>query len=108
MLLSELSPKLGLINVTKEIKDCEVTGCYIGDLLSWVMSKAQPGDVWITVQTNVNILAVAALTEVCCIVVPENIVVDEPTVLKAESQGINILKSDKTSFQLAKAIGELI
>ena len=108
MKLSELSLKLGLANVTKEITDCEVTGCYIGDLLSWVMGRAQPGNIWITVQTNVNILAVATLTEVSAIVVPENITVDLPTVSKAETQGLNILKSDKTSYELAKAIGELI
>ncbi len=109
MLLSEVIERLGLKQVTTEIDDIrEVTGCYIGDLLSWVMSKAQAGNVWITVQTNINILAVATLTDVSCIVVPENIVVDEPTVKKAEIQGINILSSSKTSYELACELAELI
>ena len=108
MKLSELSQKLCLKKVTENIDDTEVSGCYIGDLLSLVMSKALPNDLWITVQTNINILAVATITEVACIIVPEGIVVDETTVKKAETQGINIFSSDKTSYELAKEIGGLI
>lgn len=108
MKLSELSEKLCLKKVTENIADTEVSGCYIGDLLSLVMSKAMPNDLWITVQTNINILAVATITEVACILVPEGIIVDEATVAKANLQGINIFSSDKTSYELAKEIGALI
>ena len=41
----------------------EVTGCYIGDLLSWVMGRAQAGDAWLTVMGNISALAVASLAE---------------------------------------------
>lgn len=101
--------KLGLTPVT-EIHNGqrEITGCYIGDLLSWVMSKAQPGNVWITVQTNINILAVAALTDAACIVIPENITVDEATLKKAAVQEINIYSSSKTSYELAKELAQII
>jgi len=109
MLLNEVVEKLELKPVTDRIDgERDVTGCYIGDLLSWVMSKAQTGNVWITVQTNINILAVATLTDVSCIVVPENIVVDEPTVKKANIQGITILSSSKTSYELACELAALI
>ena len=37
----------------------EVDGCYVGDLLSWVMARAQAGNVWLTVMGNVNAVAVA-------------------------------------------------
>ena len=86
----------------------EITGCYIGDLLSWVMSKAQPGNVWITVQTNINILAVATLTDTACIVIPEDIKVDDMTLKKANVQEISIYQSSKTSYQLAKELSALI
>lgn len=109
MLLSEIAEKLKLTPVTDSIDgNREVTDCYIGDLLSWVMSKAQPGNIWITVMTNINIIAVATLTDVSCIIIPENIVVDEPTVKKANMQGINIFSSSKTSYRLAKELAELI
>lgn len=35
--------------------DREITGVYIGDLLSWVMGRAQSGDAWITIMSNANI-----------------------------------------------------
>lgn len=109
MKLSEVAKKLDLKPVTETIDyERDVNGCYIGDLLSWVMSKAQQDNLWITVMTNINIIAVATLTDVSCIVVPESIVVDAPTVQKANIQGINIFSSSKTSYQLACELAELI
>lgn len=109
MKLCDVIEKLGLKQITDEIDATrEVTGCYIGDLLSWVMSKAQSGNVWITVQTNINILAVATLTDVSCIIVPESIVVDENTLKKANMQGITILSSSKTSYELACELAVLL
>ena len=55
-----------------EGEDNQADGCYVGDLLSWVMARAQSGNVWITVMGNVNAIAVATLTDVCCIVMTEN------------------------------------
>ena len=40
--------------------DREIKGCYIGDLLSWVMGRAEADNVWITIMSNINIAAVAA------------------------------------------------
>ena len=37
-------------------KEMEISGCYIGDLLSNVMGKAKTGQIWLTVMTNINIL----------------------------------------------------
>ena len=48
--------------------DREITGVYIGDLLSWVMGRAQSGDAWITIMSNANIVAVAALADTACII----------------------------------------
>ena len=109
MKLNEIVQKLDLKIITQtNFDDREVAGCYIGDLLSWVMSKAQKDNIWITVQTNINIVAVAALTEVSCIIIPEEIIVDEATIKKANMQDIVILGSSKISFELAIAINELV
>jgi len=109
MKLNDVIQKLDLKIITQtNFADREVAGCYIGDLLSWVMSKAQKDNIWITVQTNINIVAVAALTEVSCIIIPEEIIVDEATIKKANMQDIVILGSSKISFELAIAINELV
>ena len=107
MTTNELIEKLNLKAVTEISEDKTVTGCYIGDLLSWVMSRAQAGDVWITVMTNINIAAVGALTDVACIIIPENIEVEATTVAKANKQEILILSSSETAYQLACKIHDL-
>ncbi|WP_341444351.1 DRTGG domain-containing protein [Petroclostridium xylanilyticum] len=86
----------------------EVQGCYICDLLSWVMTHAQKGNIWITVQTNVNIIAVAVLTEVACIIIPEDIEIDAQTIAKANQQNIPVLSSSLNSFQLASILKDFI
>ncbi len=86
--------------------DAEITGCYIGDMLSVVMSKAEEGNVWLTVQGNVNVAAVALLTGVSAIVIVEGLEPDEETVKKAAIQNITLLKSKETAFHLACRIKE--
>lgn len=80
----------------------EVSSVYISDLLSWVMSHAKNGDAWITVQVHPNVVAVASLINLSCIIIPENIEVENVTIEKANEAGIPILQSGKNSFEIAK------
>ena len=87
--------------VTKaDYEDRQITGCYVGDLLSWVMGRADSGDAWITVMSNINIVAVASLVDAACILLAESVSVDEDVISKANAQDIVILKSDKTGYEL--------
>ena len=105
MRLKDFVEKYQLKVVTAgELPEREVAGCYIGDLLSWVMSKARKDNVWITVQTNANIVAVASLTDAACVIVSEGIEIEESTVRKAEMQDVVLLSSPKTSYEIAKEI----
>lgn len=49
----------------------EVTNGYAGDLLSWVMGRAESDMVWVTIMTNVNILAVASLRDLSAVLIAE-------------------------------------
>lgn len=82
----------------------ELTGAYICDLLSWVMSHGKKGDAWITVQTHANIVAVAVLLELSCIIIPEAIEAEEETLRKADEEGIPIFQSGLSSYELAKEL----
>lgn len=109
MTVKEIAQKLSL----KEVCNCEntqreVTGCHIGDLLSLVMSKAQSGDAWITIQGNINVVAVAALTDVAMIIIAEDMKLDENAKMRAESESICIYSSDKSAFELACGIKECL
>ncbi len=81
-------------------EDKVVSGMYACDLLSWVMAHAKKGDAWITVHTHVNIVAVALLAEVSCIIVPEGIIVEEATVKRAELEGISILSTSLSTYEI--------
>ena len=108
MTVKELQKKLELSTVCLPDGDREVTGCYIGDLLSWVMGAAKTGDVWITIMSNANIVAVATLCDTACIILAEGVTVDEEVKKTAEDREINILSSDKSAYALANGISELI
>ena len=102
-LINELS--LECINMAE---DAEICDCYIGDMLSVVMSKAPEGGAWLTVQTNVNITAVSALVGLACVIVVEGMEIDDVTIKKAQEQNITILKSDLSAYELAVKISKLI
>lgn len=101
MTVREFAQKLNMEFLTGQAGlEKEITGVYTGDLLSWVMSHAQKGDAWITVLTNINIVAVAVMTEASCIILPEGIKPDGSIAEKAEREGIPIAVSGLTAFQI--------
>lgn len=81
--------------------DAEVRYGYACDLLSWVMSHGAGGTAWITVMTHMNAIAVATLLEFSCIVVPEDIAVADPILQKASEEGLCVLSSSKTAYELS-------
>ena len=87
--------------------ESSVEGCYIGDLLSWVMSKAKEGDAWITIMSNVNVAAVATLTDVSCVILCENVEPDSECLNRVKQQGITMLKTSLTAYETALSIGNI-
>lgn len=109
MKLSELVKQLDLECLTKaDFEDREITGGYCGDLLSWVMGKAKPGNVWITIMSNVNIVAVASLSDAACILLAESSNLEKEIIEKADEQDVVILRSSKTSYTLAAEVFQAV
>jgi len=108
MNVKELAEKLGLKCVIEGNSDREITGCYIGDLLSRVMGNAQPGNVWITIMSNVNVAAVASMTEVACVILAEGVKPDSELVEKFEKLDAALYTTPMSSYQAACKIYELI
>ena len=79
----------------------EVSGVYIGDLLSWVMGRAGADEAWITIMSNRNIVAVATLADTACIILAEGVVPDEGVAELATEKGVNILQSDLSAYDIA-------
>ena len=91
MTIKDLVEKLELKILVEGDLDREITGGYCGDLLSWVMGRAQGGDCWFTVMGNANAVAVAFLAEWAFIVLCENATLDKDAQDKAELQDICVL-----------------
>lgn len=110
MTVNELQEKLNLkiLVGNEETLSHEVEGCYCGDLLSWVMSRAQENDIWLTVMGNRNSIAVASLANVACIILCEDAALDDDARERAEQQGIAVLTTDKNSYRTAVDISLLI
>ena len=108
MKISEMAKQLGWEVLAMPDPDMEVTGGYVGDLLSWVMGRAKAGNAWITIMTNRNIMAVATLTGVSAVIVTERAEIDESVIALAKEQDINLLRTSLPSFETACAVGELL
>lgn len=85
----------------------EVTGCYIGDLMSLAMAQLEAGYLWITIQTNLNVVAVASLKEAGGVILADGAEPDVDAVAKAQEEGIPILCSEESAYALAKRLGAL-
>jgi len=108
MKLNELSQQLALeVRTAKGKLDAEVTGGYASDLLSWVMAKAQAGNVWITIQAHPNIVAVASLISLSGIVIAEGVTPEPATLEKAEQEGIPILTTHLNMYAVVGKMFEL-
>lgn len=107
MKIKEVAEELELKAVVEGNLEKEVTGGHIGDLLSNVMSHAEAGDLWVTIQGHQNVAAIALLTEVAGVVVAEGLTIDEETITKAEDKGINLYRSELSSYELAGQLYEL-
>ena len=78
----------------------QIDGCYIGDLLSWVMAHGEEGMAWVTVQTHMNVIAVAVLAEMACVILPENIPMEQESLDKAAAEGMCVLSSPLSGYEI--------
>lgn len=108
MTVKELTEKLNLEVLVEGDLDREITGGYCGDLLSWVMGRAQSGDCWFTVMGNINAIAVAVLADCACIVLTENAPLDDDAKARAEMQGVTVLATEENSYTMANILGEIL
>ncbi len=101
MTVQEFAEKNGMRFLSKGEINQEITGCYIGDLLSLAMSRVELGNAWLTVQGNVNVVGVAALTEPSCIILVDDRVLDENAAEKAKEQGVTVLSTELSAYEIA-------
>ncbi len=108
MQIQEIIEKLELEVLNLGVGEREVTGGYTGDLLSWVMGRAESHMLWVTIMTNVNILAVASLRDLPAVLIAEGAEIAPEVVEKAAEQEITLLRSPKSAYTLCVELGRLL
>lgn len=93
----------GQENLNREIK-----GGYTSDLLSDVMGFAREGQVWITLQTHKNVLAIASLKELAAILLVKGNKPEEDMLEQAVDEGIPVLGTDAQTFETTGKVYQLI
>ena len=101
MTVQQLMETCGFTAAALPQPDREVSGVYIGDLLSWVMGRAGADEAWITIMSNRNVVAVATLADTACIVLAEGVSPDEGVAELAAQKGVNILQSPESAYRIA-------
>ena len=101
MTVQQLMEACGFTAAALPQPDREVSGVYIGDLLSWVMGRAGADEAWITIMSNRNVMAVATLADTACILLAEGVSPDEGVAELAAQKGVNILQSPESAYRIA-------
>lgn len=80
-------------------------GC-VCDLLSWVMARGSEGCAWVTVQTHLNVIAVASLHDMACVIWPEDVAADAESLKKADEVGVAVIASPLSAYRIAGLMHE--
>ncbi|MDP4153933.1 MAG: DRTGG domain-containing protein [Bacillota bacterium] len=86
----------------------EVESGYVCDLLSYVISRAGKGAAWITMMSNINVVAVGLLADVSCIIITDGNELDTSSKAKADSEDVPVLLSKKTTFETAAGLAKIL
>jgi hypothetical protein len=108
MMLSQIIEELKLTVLTNPIdfNDVTPTGGYTADLLSCVMASAKKNNIWVTLQSHTNVIAVAALLELAAVIITEGAIPDQDTIDKANVEGVTLLSTNKASYEIAGRLWE--
>ena len=76
--------------------ETQLQGCYIGDLLSRVISRSVQGGLWITIMNNLNVAAVACWLTSPAFCWPKGSKPRRTCAKKCAEEGIFLLGSDRS------------
>jgi hypothetical protein len=101
MNLGELVKEFGLeVKTGAGHLDREVMAGYASDLLSDVLAHADEGTLWVTLHIHQNIVAVASHKDLAGIILVQGRQPEKDTIAKAEEEGLPILVSTLSTFEL--------
>jgi hypothetical protein len=85
----------------------QINAGYASDLLSCVMASAKADNVWVTLQSHPNVIAVASLLELGAVIITEGIEPDKQTTQQAQDKAVNVLKTTRDTFWVVTELAAL-
>ena len=80
----------------------------MSDLLSDVMGNAEMNNVWVTLQTHKNVMAIASLKELACVILVKNLTPGEDTLEQSNEEGIPLLSTEMQTYETVGKIYQLL
>ncbi len=108
MTVEEVAKELGLEVLVEGDLSVDVTGGYCADLLSEVLAHARRGDLWITHQKHLNVVAVAKMREVAGVVLVRGLRPAQDVLERARAEGVNVLVARERAFEVAGRLYRLL
>lgn len=88
--------------------DREVKGGYVSDLLSDVMGNSKEGQIWITLQTHKNVMAIASLKDLAAVILVKGFKPNDDTAQQSELEGVPVLGTTENTFEITGKLFEYL
>lgn len=109
MNVSELADKLNLrVFSGKNGLTNEITNGYTCDLLSDVMGHAEAGNVWITLQTHKNVMAIASLKDLAAVILVKGFEPEPDMAAQSNEENIPVLGTGLEAFDISGKLFNLL
>ena len=106
MNLNDFTESLGLVSLTGDDPELTFEGVYAGDLLSRCMSHVRFGDLWLTIMNNLNVIAVASLTEAAAVLLVEGVTLPEDVLRVAKEKEVPVFSTEKTVYEVCAVLSK--
>jgi len=108
MKLKELAGRLNWELKTRNVPiEAEVKTGYASDLLSDVLANSIEGDLWVTRQTHLNIVAIAVMRDLSGILISSGAEPDPDTLEKAAEKMVPIFRTTLPTFEVVGRLYQL-
>jgi hypothetical protein len=108
MKLKDLAECLGWELKTRNVPlEAEVQTGYSSDLLSDVLANSIEGDLWVTRQTHLNIVAIAVMRDLSGILLANGAEPDPDTLEKAAEKMVPIFRTTLPTFEVVGRLYQL-
>lgn len=85
-----------------------ISGGYTSDLMSDVIANAENGNIWITLQTHKNVMAIASLKDLAAVIVVNNQQPEDDMISQSNEEGIPVLVANEATFTISGKVFNLI